>query len=462
MPDPKRHGHPFIPNSAPKARARALAEIGIKSVEDIYAVIPPELRFKGKLDLPKPLTSEVALRRHVAGIIEKNKSTQDYLNFLGAGVWQHYVPAVCNEIANRGEFLTAYGGGPFGDHGKFQALFESQSMLGELLEMDAVTAPTYDWSAAAASAILMGCRINGRREALLPENLNDDRSNQIWNFIRPHTSVTTVKMDPSTGRMDLDDLKSKISDKTAVVYFENPTYLGTIETEADVIAEIAHEGGALAIAGVDPITLGVLAPPGVFGADIAVGDYQTLGIPMYGGGGLGGFIASQDDPEFVAEMSTYLISLGEGPNEGEHVFGVTNFDRSHYETRATAVDYTGTTQWLWGIVAGAYLALMGPNGMRDLGEGIMQRSRYAALVLGQLKGVKCPSLDAPFFKEFVVSFEHKTVEEVNKALLEKEIFGGKNLTVEFPRFGQSALYSVTEIHTKEDIDTLAAALEEVL
>ena len=129
-------------------------------------------------------------------------------------------------------------------------------MLGELLEMDAVTAPTYDWSAAAASAILMGCRINGRREALVPENLSDDRSNQIWNFVRPHVSVATVKMDPFTGQMDLDDLQSKICDKTAVVYFENPTYLGTIETEADVIVEMAHEGGALAIAGIDPITTG--------------------------------------------------------------------------------------------------------------------------------------------------------------------------------------------------------------
>ncbi|MDA1188972.1 MAG: aminomethyl-transferring glycine dehydrogenase, partial [Chloroflexi bacterium] len=338
MPETKKFGHPFIPNSAPAARERALREIGIKSVEDIYAVIPPELRFKGKLDLPKPFTSEVALKRHVTGIIEKNKSTHDYLSFLGAGIWQHHVPAVCNEIANRGEFLTAYGGGPFGDHGKFQALFESQSMMGELLEMEAVAAPTYDWSAAAGSAILMACRITGRNETLVPENLSDERSAQIWNFVRPHTSVVKVKMDPSTGRMDLKDLKSKVSDKTASVYFENPTYLGTIETEADVIVQTAHAKGALAIAGVDPITLGVLTPPGSYGADIAVGDYQTLGMPMYGGGGLGGFISSRDDPKFVGEMSTYLISIGKGPNEGEHVFGVSAFDRTHYETRATASD----------------------------------------------------------------------------------------------------------------------------
>lgn len=464
MPDSQKFGHPFIPNSAPKARERALKEIGIKDVEEIYATIPPELRFKGKLDLPKPFLTEAALRRHVEGMISKNKSAHEYLNFLGAGTWQHYVPAVCDEIANRGEFLTAYGGGPYGDPGKLQALFESQSMLGELLGMEAVAAPTYDWSAAVASAMLMACRLTGRKEVLVPENMSGERHAQIWNFVRPHMAVTKVKMDPATGRLDVKDLKAKLSDKVAGVYFENPTYLGTIETEADAIVAAAHEKGALAIAGVDPITLGVLAPPSAYGADVAVGDYQTLGIHMYGGGGLGGFMACADDPKLVHGLSTYLISVGDGEKKGEHVFGYTEFHRTHYETRGVAVDYTGTTQWLWGIIGGVYLALLGPHGIRELGEGVMQKSRYAATVLGDIDGVRSPRLEAPFFKEFVVNFDgrKKSVAQVNKALLERKVFGGLDLSKEFPSLGQSALYCVTEVHTKDDIDTLVSALKEVL
>jgi glycine dehydrogenase subunit 1 len=195
-----------------------------------------------------------------------------------------------------------------------------------------------------------------------------------------------------------------------------------------------------------------------------VGDYQTLGIHMFGGGGLAGFMACSDDPKFVGQLSTFLISAGDGQNKGEYVFGWSSFHHTHYETRATAVDYTGSTQWLWGITAGVYMALMGPQGMKELGEGVMQRSRYAATVLGDIDGVRSPALEGPFFKEFVVNFDgrKKSVAQVNKALLGREIFGGKDLSDELPQLGQSALYCVTEVHTKDDIDTLASALKEVL
>ena len=456
--------HPFIPNSAPEARARALREIGIDSVEEIYATVPDAIRFKGTMQLPQPIRSEGALRRHLERIVFKNRSTADNLSFLGAGCWQHYVPAVCDEIANRGEFVTAYGGGQLGDHGKWQAVFEFQSLLGELIGMDVVSSPTYDWGAAANSALLMACRYTNRSEVLVPDGISADRYSQMHNFVRNVASIRRVRMDPSTGLMDLDDLKAKVSDRTAAVYFENPTFLGSIETGAARIVEIGQAVGALAIAGVDPITLGVLTPPGDYGADIVVGDIQPLGVHMYGGGGLAGFIASRDEPELVAEYNALLLSVSPGRDAGEVGFNYSTFERTSYEKRGVSPDYIGTTQWLWGIVAGVYLALMGPQGMRDLGETIMQRSTYAASRLNELDGVRSPALSGPFFKEFVVDFTGtgRSVAEINKDLLERGIFGGYALPGDFPAMGQSALYCVTEVHDRAEIDELVAALREVI
>ena len=456
--------HPFIPNTAPEARARALKTIGIDSVEEIYETVPDRVRFKGTLDLPDPIRSEGALRRHLERIVSKNRSTRDNLSFLGAGCWPHYVPAVCDEIANRGEFVTAYGGGELGDHGKWQAVFEFQSLLGELIGMDVVSSPTYDWGAAANSALLMACRYTGRNELLVPGSIGADRYSQMYNFVRPVASISKVRMDKTTGLMDLDDLRAKLSDRTAAVYFENPTFLGAIETGAPKIVKAAKKAGALAVAGVDPITLGVIAPPGDYGADIVVGDIQPLGIHMNGGGGLGGFIASRDEPELVAEYNALLLSVAPGTGEDEVGFGYSTFERTSYEKRGVSPDYIGTTQWLWGIVAGVYLSLMGPQGMRDVGETILQRSSYAAARLGEIDGVTSPAFEGPFFKEFVVDFTKtgKSLTEINKGLLDRGIFGGYGLAGEFPNMGQSALYCVTEVHDKADIDELVGALEEVL
>ena len=160
---------PLIPNSAPEIRNKMLEAIGITDVDDIYASIPKEIRLSRSLNLPEPIRSESRLRKHVEKILSTNRNAQDNISFLGAGCWQHYVPAVCDEIAQRGEFVTAYGGGQFGDHGKWQAVFEFQSLLGELIGMEVVSTPTYDWSAAANSALLMACRYTGRNEILVPD-----------------------------------------------------------------------------------------------------------------------------------------------------------------------------------------------------------------------------------------------------------------------------------------------------
>ncbi len=207
--------HPYIPNSVPAVKAQMLDEIGVSEIEDLYEDIPESLRFTGCMDLPEPLHSEYALKRHVEGILAKNRTCSENLNFLGGGCWQHYVPAICDEINRRSEFLTAYAGEPYEDHGRFQSLFEYESLVGELLDMDVVNVPTYDWAQAASTVIRMAGRITGRREILVSDSVSPDRMAVIRNYCRPVMTIRTVGHEPDTGLIDLDDLKGNLNPDTA-------------------------------------------------------------------------------------------------------------------------------------------------------------------------------------------------------------------------------------------------------
>jgi len=456
--------HPYIPNSVSTVKNQMLKEVGAKSVEDFYEDIPEKLRVKEKMNLPKSLSSECSLRRHIEGILSKNKTCQEYLNFLGAGCWQHYVPAICDEVNQRGEFLTAYAGEPYDDHGRFQTLFEYASMMGELLNMDVVNVPTYDWLQATATSIRMASRITRRREALVSRTISADKLSKIRDYCKPDIEVKLIDYDSGTGQLGLNSLKAEISSKTAAVYFENPSYIGSVEAHGDEISKIAHDHGAICIVGVDPISLGILTPPIEYGADIVCGDLQPLGMHMQFGGGHAGFIATRDEVKYVMEYPSRLFGIAPTSVDGEYGFGDVAYERTSFALREEGKEFIGTAAALWGITAGVYLALMGPQGMQEIGEGIIQRSHYAMSHISKIKGVKCPVFQSTHFKEFVVNFDDtgKTVAEINKALLKHKIFGGKDLTKEFPELGNSALYCVTEVHTKDDIDRLVNALKEAV
>lgn len=456
--------HPYIPNSAPDVRAAMLREVGVGDVAELYDGIPDALKLKRPLRLPGPIMAERDLRRHVAGLLEQNTNCADALSFLGGGCWRHDVPAVCDEINGRAEFLTAYGGDTYADLGKYQAIFEFQSLIGELVGMEMVSAPLYDWMSAATSALMMAARITGRRRLLVPRTVSQQRQSHLANVARAWLEPVIVDYDRATGLIDLDDLRGKLSTEAAAVYLENPTYLGGIEKRAAEIAALARAAGALTVVGVDASSLGVLAPPADYGADLVVGETQPLGVRMHYSGGLCGFIASRDDPAYVMEYPSILVSIAPGRVGEEWGFGWSTMGRTSYDQRERAADFTGTTQWLWGITAAVYLSLLGPQGMRELGEGIMQRAHYAMRRLDHIEGVRAPRFGGGHFKEFVVDFNGtgKTVGEVNRALREVGIFGGHDLSAEFPDLGQCALYCVTEVHTKADIDRLTTALAEVV
>lgn len=456
--------HPYIPNSVPEVQNEMLKELGISSLEELHKNVPDELKLKTEMNLPEAFGSEYELKRHIERILSKDTDCCKNLNFLGAGCWQHYVPAICDEINGKGEFLTAYGGEPYNDEGRFQSLFEYASMVAELVDMDVVNVPTMDWSQAAATTIRMAQRLTGRSVILVPGLMDPQKLKAMINYAESSVRFETVASN-QFGMIDLEDLKAKLNPEVIGIYFENPNYLGVVETNGARISELVHEAGGLSLVGVDPISLGVVATPPSYGADIVCGDLQPLGIHMNYGGGQSGFMAARDEEKFVMEFPSRLFGIAPTTEPGEYGFGDVAYERTSFgHHREHGKEYVGTQTALWGITAGVYLAVMGPKGMSEVGRTIMQNAQYAAKKLGELPKVKVNPFGSVFFKEFAVDFSEtgKTVEQINKALLKKGIFGGKDLSAEYPQLGQAALYCVTEVHTKEDIDALVQAVSEAV
>jgi len=456
--------HPYIPNSSPTVRRAMLEAIGVGSVDDLYASVPRELRLAGPLDLPAPLTDEISLRRHVEGLLDRNTHTGEVLSFLGGGCAGHMVPVAVDEITGRAEFVTAYGGGPYADLGKYQAIFEFQSLVGELVGMDIVSAPTYDGITATTSALLMAARLTDRKRLLVPATADPQFVDHLRMFAEPWATIDVVPAEPTTGMMDLDALRSLLGLDVAAVLVEQPSYLGFLEERAAEIAVLAHGAGALSVVRVDPVTLGVLAAPTDYGADIVAGDVQSLGNHQLFGGGQCGFIAHRDDPAYVRENPAVLISAVATRDGSATGFAWSSLSSTSYDLRGESRDFTGTSQWLWGIGTAVHLSLLGPAGIVELGEGLVARAAYAIERLAAVPGLTAPLLGASHVAEFVVGFDgsRQTVAAVNGALRERGIFGGHDLSTRFPELGQAALYRITERHGQPEIDRLVDALTEIL
>jgi glycine dehydrogenase subunit 1 len=335
--------------------------------------------------------------------------------------------------------------------------------MAELLNMEVVNVPNYDGFQATATALRMASRITGRTTVLFPENMSTDKLSKVAEYLRPDMTIEHISFDPQTGLLDMAALKASLTQQVAALYFENPTYLGLLETQVEQISSAVHAVGSLCVVSVEPLSLGVIRPPVDYGADIVCGDIQTLGIHMNYGGGNGGFIASKDDPRIVMEYPSRLFGVASTVVEGEYGFGDVAYERTSFALREEGKEWVGTAAALWGITAGIYLALMGPHGMVEIGQGLMQRCRYAMQKIASIPGLKVPFADRPHFTEFVVNFDgtSKTAAAVNQALLEKDIFGGKDLSTEFPGLGQTIMFCVSEVHSWADLNRLAAALKEV-
>ena len=463
---PKSRAHPYIPNSIQETKQEMLQEIGIKTIDELYADIPQRLRLNRMLNLPKAL-SEQQVRHHIETSLGKNKSTKDIPTFLGAGCWPHYVPAIVDNIVQRSEFLTSYT--PYQaeiSQGMLQALFEYQSMICEITGMDVANSSMYDYASALGEAVRMALRINKRTEVVVPRIIHPDRYATLQTYIEPlKMLIKKADYTRETGLINLENLKNQVSHKTAAVYIENPSYLGFIESQMKESAEIAHDKGALFIVGVDPTSLGVLKAPGNYGADIVVGEGQPLGNHLNFGGPLLGLFACKGETELVRQMPGRVIGMTTTLKGDRLGFCMALQAREQHIRRERATSNICTNEALCAVASAIYLALIGPSGLKELGETIMTRTQYAMHKLNLVEGVKAPLFKSPHFKEFTVNFDKtgKRAQRIHQTLLKLHgIHGGKNISREFPELGQTALYCVTEIHSKDNIDQLARGLRAIL
>ncbi|MCJ7422862.1 aminomethyl-transferring glycine dehydrogenase subunit GcvPA [Candidatus Bathyarchaeota archaeon] len=457
--------HPYIPNSQQETKKSMLHEIGIENIDELYADIPKKYLLKKPLNLPKAL-SEFEVRKHVENLLSKNKTSSDMPVFLGAGCWPHYVPSVVKEIAQRSELLTSYTPyQPEISQGMLQALFEYQSMICELTSMDVANCSMYDWASALGEAARMATRITGRREVLIPRIIHPERAATLKTYAYPAgISTRQTRYDKQNGQIDLEDLKSHVSDKTAGIYIENPSYLGFIETQVDEIKELAHNHNALFIVGVDPTSLGIMKPPGEYGADIVVGEAQPLGNSMNFGGPLLGIMACRDDMSLIRQMPGHIIGSTTTQDGNQNGFCMTLQTREQHIRREKATSNICSNEALCAVTSAVYMSLLGPEGLREIGNTIICKAHYAMQLLSRIRGVKTPVFNSAHFKEFTVNFDGTglSVHKVNEKLLARQIHGGKDVSKEFPELGETALYCVTEIHSKEEIERLAGTLAEIL
>ncbi len=273
-----------------------MKEIGIKNIDELYSDVPERFMLKHRLNLPPP-TSEYEVKLHVEALLAKNKTSRNMPVFLGAGCWPHYVPAVVENITQRTELLTSYTPyQPEISQGMLQTLFEYQSMVCELTGMDVANSSLYDWASALGEAARMSMRLTSRSEILVPRIIHPERYATLETYIEPAgMAARKVDYEGKTGQLSLEDLEARVSEKTAAVYVENPSYLGFVEMQGEEIARIAHDHGALFVVGVDPVSLGLLEPPGDYGADIVIGEGQPFGNSMNFGGPLLGVFACRGD-----------------------------------------------------------------------------------------------------------------------------------------------------------------------
>ncbi|OGD44447.1 glycine dehydrogenase (aminomethyl-transferring) [Candidatus Bathyarchaeota archaeon RBG_16_57_9] len=439
-----------------------MKEMGISSIAELYSDIPEDLVYKGKLNIPGPM-AEAEVKEHVSGLLEMNASLL-CPPFMGGGVWPHHVPSVVDEVVHRAEFLTSYTPyQPEISQGILQSIFEYQSHVCELVGMEVANSSLYDWGSAVGEAALMSSRVNRRTSILVPDLMSPSRLSVLRTYAEPAgLAVEKVGHDGETGLMDLEELKEKVDGDTSAVYVENPSYLGFMEENAEAIGEIAHGKGASYIVGVDPTSLGVLKAPGEYGADIVCGEGQPLGNHMSYGGPLLGIFACKHDNSYIRQMPGRIIGITETLKDQRRAFVMTLQTREQHIRREKATSNICSNQALCAVAAGVYLGLLGPQGMRQLGETILARSRYAQRKISGLPGVEAPIFSSQHFKEFTVRFQGKTLKQVEKTLHARRIQAGIPLKGQFPRIGETSLMCVTEVHSKVHIDALVSALKEAL
>jgi glycine dehydrogenase subunit 1 len=434
-------------------RAEMLSAIGVRQVEDLFHDVPVDCRFP-ELNLPEPL-SEMEIMAELQAMSEENLDVDHYACFLGAGAYNHYVPRVVDHIIGRSEFYTAYTPyQPEISQGTLQSIFEYQSMICALTGMEVANASHYDGATSTAEAVIMAVNaVRGKRNRVV---LSPAVHPEYRAVVRTYTQGTGVEVvgddDPAAT---IDHLVSLLDKNTACLIVQSPNFFGEIEN-LEGLADQVHAAGAMLVVVVEPISLGLLKPPGEYGADIVVGEGQALGNGLnYGGPYLGIFACREKD---VRKMAGRLVGQTVDA-DGKRGFVLTLSTREQHIRRERATSNICTNQALCALAAAAHLAALGKTGMHKLAELCYHKAHYAAQRIGQLEGYAVVA-DKPFFQEFAVRCP-APVKDINRYLLDEwGIIGGYDLGRDYPHLYNHMLICVTEVISREEIEDLVEALDE--
>jgi glycine dehydrogenase subunit 1 len=434
----------YLPNS-PRDREEMLRTLGHSSIEELFAQIPEQIRFRGRLDLPGPLSEQEVLEffKQAAG-----ESTREYASLLGAGAYSHFRPAAVDSLLSRGEFFTAYT--PYQAElaqGTLQAMFEFQTLIAQLTGMEVSNASLYDGSTAATEAVLMSLRLTRRNRVLVARTIHPEYREVMATYLR-HLGTEILEVPyGASGQIDVAALESALNEETAVVVVQSPNFLGAIERFSE-IAELVHRSGALLVVTVnEPLSLAVVNPPA--DADIICGEAQSFGVPVAFGGPYVGFLATRE--KFVRQMPGRLVGQTVD-TEGRRGFVLTLATREQHIRREKATSNICTNQSLCALAATIYLCLLGKHGLKALAEHNLALAHYAADQLAVVPGTSIP-FASPYFNEFVVKAPGSG-EALLGELRQEKILGGVDLERFYPELKDHLLVCVTETVNKATLDRM--------
>jgi len=443
---------PFIVNTADEREAM-LRATGASSFDDLLADIPEEIRLKRALEL-LPAVDELQVRKLLEGLAAANRNTSDYVSYLGGGAYDHFIPAAIKSIVSRSEFYTAYT--PYQaevSQGTLQAIYEYQSLICRLYEMDVTNASMYDGATALAEAVLMAMHVTGRSQVVVAGKLHPSNSSVLKTYLEASGHQAVIQNVLQDGVGDLASLKALVNESVAAVVVQQPNFYGCLE-DVEAFGTIAHAGGALFVVSADPLSLGLLAAPGSYGADIAVGEGQPLGTPQSFGGPYLGLLSVKQP--LVRKIPGRLVGMTKD-RDGEDGFILTLQTREQHIRREKATSNICSNQALNALQAAVYLSLLGKEGLREVATQSAQKAHYLAGKIAAIPGFSL-KYSSPYFREFVVETPIPAAVVVER-MLEQKIFAGYDLSA----YGETGLLvAVTEKRSKVELDGFVAGLAGLL
>lgn len=441
--------HRYLPMTE-QDKQEMLQAIGVESVNELFQDIPESVRFQGEYNIKKA-KSETELLKELTQLAAKNKDLRSHASFLGAGVYDHYMPIIVDHVISRSEFYTAYTPyQPEISQGELQAIFEFQTMICELTGMDVANSSMYDGGTALAEAAMLAAGQTKKKKILISKAVNPETRDVVRTYAKGQY-IEVVEVPVKNGVTDLEALQQEMTEDVAAVLVQYPNFFGNIEPLQD-IEPIAHTGKSMFVVSSNPLALGALTPPGAFGADIVAGDAQPFGIPTAFGGPHCGYFAVTN--KLLRKVPGRLVGQTTDEN-GKRGFVLTLQAREQHIRRDKATSNICSNQALNALAASVAMTALGKQGVKEMAIQNIQKANYAKKACGNA-GLEVP-FDQPIFNEFVVKLD-KPIYEVNKQLLEKGIIGGYDLGKVYPELENHMLVAVTELRTKEEIDTLVKEL----